>query len=293
MGESGTGKELISRAIHYKSNRKDYPFVTINCAAIPETLIESELFGHEKGAFTNAIEKKLGRFETAHQGTLFLDEIGELSLSTQAKILRFLEEKEFNRVGGSKTIKVDVRLITATNKDLNQLLKKEVFREDLYYRINVVPIVIPPLRERREDVPLLLDHFIKYFNFENNKNVKGFSGEAFEMMMNYEWPGNVRELENLIERVIALTHNEYIQANELPFTLMNISKINELKESILNGKLSFLKAEEEFERGIIMDALRRTNYIQSHAAEILGISRRILKYKMDKLGIIQNNIKDF
>jgi putative PEP-CTERM system response regulator len=293
MGESGTGKELISRAIHYKSNRKDYPFVTINCAAIPETLIESELFGHEKGAFTNAIEKKLGRFETAHQGTLFLDEIGELSLSTQAKILRFLEEKEFNRVGGSKTIKVDVRLIAATNKDLNQLLKKEVFREDLYYRINVVPIVIPPLRERREDVPLLLDHFIKYFNFENNKNVKGFSGEAFEMMMNYEWPGNVRELENLIERVIALTHNEYIQANELPFTLMNISKINELKESILNGKLSFLKAEEEFERGIIMDALRRTNYIQSHAAEILGISRRILKYKMDKLGIIQNNIKDF
>lgn len=285
MGESGTGKELISRAIHYHSNRRNFPFVTINCAAIPETLIESELFGYEKGAFTNAIERKLGRFEVAHQGTLFLDEIGELSLTTQAKILRFLEEKEFTRVGGSKTIKVDVRLITATNKDLAQLLKKGGFREDLYYRINVVPILIPPLRERKEDIPLLLDYFIKKFNQENNKNVKGATKEASELIMNYEWPGNVRELENLIERVIALTSNEYIQANELPFSLINISKINGLREYILNGKVSFLKAEEEFERGIILDALKRTNYVQSHAAEILGISRRILKYKMDKLGI--------
>jgi DNA-binding NtrC family response regulator len=293
MGESGTGKELISRAIHYNSNRKNYPFVTINCAAIPETLIESELFGHERGAFTNAIEKKLGRFEIAQHGTLFLDEIGELSPSTQAKILRFLEEKEFNRVGGSKTIKVDVRLITATNRDLDQLLKKGEFREDLYYRINVVPIVIPPLRERKEDIPLLLDHFIKKFNAENNKNVKAVSKEALELMMNYDWPGNVRELENLIERVIALTSNEYIQPNELPFSLINIPKINGLKESILNGKVPFLKAEEEFERGIILDALKRANFIQSHAAEMLGISRRILKYKMDKLGINQDRLKDF
>lgn len=293
MGESGTGKELIARAIHYNSNRKNYPFVTINCAAIPETLIESELFGHEKGAFTNAIEKKLGRFEIAQQGTLFLDEIGELSLTTQAKILRFLEEKEFNRVGGSRTIKVDVRLITATNKDLPQLVKKGGFREDLYYRINVVPIVIPPLRERREDIPLLLEHFIEKFNRENAKNVKGFSKEAAQLMGNYEWPGNVRELENLIERLIALTSNEYIQANELPFSMVNISKINGLREYILNGKVSFLKAEEEFERGIILDALKRTNYIQSHAAEMLGISRRILKYKMDKLGISRDNLKDF
>ncbi len=285
MGESGTGKELISRAIHYNSNRRNSPFVTINCAAIPETLIESELFGHERGAFTNAIERKLGRFEVAHQGTLFLDEIGELSLTTQAKILRFLEEKEFTRVGGSKTIKVDVRLITATNKDLAQLLKKGSFREDLYYRINVVPVLIPPLRERREDIPLLLDYFVRKFNQENNKSVKGVSKEALELIMNYEWPGNVRELENLTERVIALTSNEYIQANELPFSLINISKINGLKEYILNGKVSFLKAEEEFERGIILDALKRSNYVQSHAAEILGISRRILKYKMDKLGI--------
>ena len=292
MGESGTGKELISRAIHYNGNRKNSPFVTINCAAIPETLIESELFGHEKGSFTNAIEKKLGRFEVAHQGTLFLDEIGELSLSTQAKILRFLEEKEFNRVGGSKTIKVDVRLITATNRDLNQLLKKGVFREDLYYRINVVPIIIPPLRERKEDIPPLLDHFIKKYNEEGHKKVKGVSKEALEFIMNYEWPGNIRELENSIERVIALTSNEYIQPDELPIPLTNISKINGIRESILSGKVSFLEAEEEFEKGIIMDALKKTNYIQSHAAEMLGISRRILKYKMDKLGILQNNMEN-
>jgi DNA-binding NtrC family response regulator len=293
MGESGTGKELISRAIHYNSNRKNYPFVTINCAAIPETLIESELFGHEKGAFTNAIEKKLGRFEVAHQGTLFLDEIGELSLATQAKILRFLEEREFNRVGGSKTIKVDVRLITATNKDLNQLIKKGGFREDLYYRINVVPILIPPLRERREDIPLLIDHFINRFGVENNKNVKGISKEALDVMMQYEWPGNIRELENLIERVITLTSNEYIQVNELPPFFKGAPKVDGLKESVLNGKVSFLQAEEEFEREVILDALKKTNYIQSHAAEILGISRRILKYKMDKLGINQSKLKDY
>jgi len=293
MGESGTGKELISRAIHYNSNRKSYPFVTINCAAIPETLIESELFGHERGAFTNAIERKLGRFEVAHQGTLFLDEIGELSLATQAKILRFLEEREFNRVGGSKTIKVDVRLITATNKDLNQLIKKAAFREDLYYRINVVPILIPPLRDRKEDIPLLVEHFINKFGVENNKGVKGITKEGLDLMMQYEWPGNIRELENLIERVIALTSNEYIQVNELPLSFKNVPKINELKDSILNRKVSFLQAEEEFEKEVILDALKRTNYIQSRAAEILGISRRILKYKMDKLGINQGKVEDY
>lgn len=287
MGESGTGKELIARAIHYHSPRKNHPFVTINCAAIPDTLIESELFGHEKGAFTNAIERKLGRFEIAHQGTLFLDEIGELSLMTQAKILRFLEEKEFNRVGGSKTIKVDVRLIAATNKDLPQQVKKGEFREDLFYRINVVPILLPPLRERKEDIPLLIDHFIKKFNSENQKNVKGVTPEALEAMINYDWPGNVRELENLIERVVALTQNEYIHPEELPIPFTSISRTNGLKESVLSGRLSFTKAEEEFEREIILDALRRTKFVQSHAAELLGISRRILKYKMDKLGITQ------
>ncbi len=285
IGESGTGKELISRAIHYHSNRREHPFVTINCAAIPETLIESELFGHEKGAFTNAIEKKLGRFELAHQGTLFLDEIGELSLSTQAKILRFLEEKEFNRVGGSKTIKVDVRLIAATNKDLNHHIRKGLFRNDLYYRINVVPIVLPPLRERKEDILLLLNHFIRKFNAESKKNVRGMSEEALEIMMHYEWPGNVRELENLVERVVALTCNDYIRPEELPISLININKVHNLKDSILSGKVSLLTAEEEFEREVILDALKRTNYVQSRAAEIIGISRRIFKYKMSKLGI--------
>ena len=291
MGESGTGKELISRAIHYNSNRKDFPFVAINSAAIPETLIESELFGHEKGAFTNAIERKMGRFEIAHQGTLFLDEIGELSLATQAKILRFLEEREFNRVGGAKTIKVDVRLITATNRDLKQMIKTGGFREDLYYRINVVPIVIPPLRERKEDIPPLLNHFFKKLNQEHHKNVKGLAKEAVELLADYEWPGNVRELENLIERVIALTSNEYIQTDELPLSFKNTCKLNGLRDSILNGKVSLSMAEDQFEKEIILDALKRNNFIQSHAAEMLGISRRILKYKMDKLGIDQDSTK--
>jgi two-component system, NtrC family, response regulator AtoC len=291
MGESGTGKELVSRAIHYISQRRNTPFVTINCAAIPETLIESELFGHEKGAFTNAIERKLGRFEIAHSGTLFLDEIGELSLATQAKILRFLEEREFNRVGGSKTIKVDVRLIAATNKDLTQMIKKGLFREDLYYRINVVPMVLPPLRERPEDIPLLLEHFIEKFSTENKKQLKGVSKEALEILKNYEWPGNVRELENLVERVVTLTSNSYIQPNELPFSLINVPKMNGLKESILNGRVSLIEGEEKFEREIIEDALKRANYVQSHAAEMLGVSRRILKYKMDKFGISQENEK--
>jgi len=291
LGESGTGKELAARAIHHNSNRRNYPFVTINCAAIPETLIESELFGHEKGAFTNAIERKLGRFEIAHQGTLFLDEIGELSLATQAKTLRFLEEREFTRVGGSKTIKVDVRLIAATNKDLTQLIKKGLFREDLYYRINVVPIVLPPLRERREDIPLLLDHFVEKFSAENRKQITGISKEALEILKNYEWPGNVRELENLMERVITLTMNSHIEPDELPFSLVNMPKLYGLKESIMNGKVTLIEGEEKFEREIIEDALRKANYVQSHAADMLGISRRILKYKMDKFGINQGNTK--
>jgi len=285
LGESGTGKELVSRAIHHQSPRKDFPFVTINCAAIPETLLESELFGHEKGAFTSAVEKKLGRCEVAHQGTLFLDEIGELSLATQAKILRFLEEREFNRVGGSKTIKVDVRLITATNKDLTQQIKKGMFREDLYYRINVVPIVIPPLRERREDIPVLVEHFIKKASEENGGKVKGMSQEALALLTEYDWPGNVRELENLIERMVALTPNELLQARELPFSSQDPVKAGGLKDKILKGNVSLLEAEEEFEREIIAAALKRANNVQSQAAELLGISRRILKYKMDKLGI--------
>ncbi|MGA2467494.1 MAG: sigma-54 dependent transcriptional regulator [Thermodesulfobacteriota bacterium] len=287
MGENDTGNELLARAIHGNSQRASFPFIVVNSSAIPEELLIIELFGHEKGAFTGAGKRKIGSLELSHQGTLFLDAIGELSLAAQAKMLKFLEEKEFNRVGGSEKIKVDVRLIAATNKDLNQLIKKGSFREDLYYRINVFPIVIPPLGGRKEDIPLLIDHFISKFNIENNKNVKGISKEALELMMQYKWPGNIRELGSMIERMIALTSNDYIQANEIPFSLKNIPKIEGLKESVFNGKVSFLQAEEEFEREIILDALKRTNYIQSHAAELLGISRRILKYKMDRLGIVE------
>jgi DNA-binding NtrC family response regulator len=285
MGESGTGKKLLARAIHEDGQRAGFPFNMVNCLAIPEELLIIELFGHEEGSFTGAGKRKIGSFEQTHRGTLFLDEISGLSLMTQGKILRFLDEKEFTRIGGSEKIKVDVRLITATNKDLNQLINKGKFREDFYYRASVVPIVIPPLRERKEDIPLLIDHFINKFNVKNNKSLKGISKEALELMMQYEWSGNILELENLVERVIVLTSNEYIQAYELPFSLKNIPKINGLKESISDGKVSLLQAKEELERGAILDALKRTNYIQSHAAEILGISERVLRYKMHKLGI--------
>jgi DNA-binding NtrC family response regulator len=284
-GESGTGKELISRAIHFHSPRKDKPFVTINCAAIPDALIESELFGHERGAFTSAYEKKIGRFELAHTGSLFLDEIGELSLPTQAKILRFLEEKEFTRVGGSKSIKVDVRLVAATNKNLEQAIKKGAFREDLYYRINVVPVAVPPLRNRKEDIPLLANHFVKHFQEENKRGPERISEEALDLLMNYDWPGNVRELENLIERVMALSSAETIRSEDLPINVRESVRINRLKDAVLDGEISLTKAVAEFERDIILDGMKGAHYIQSQAATKLGITRRILKYKLDRVGI--------
>lgn len=285
IGESGTGKELISRAIHYHSSRKNKPFITINCAAIPETLIESELFGHERGAFTSAYGKKVGRFEMAHTGSLFLDEIGELSLPTQAKILRFLEEKEFTRIGGTKNIKVDVRLIAATNKNLEESIKSGTFREDLYYRINVVPIHVPPLRNRKEDIPPLANNFVKRFDEENRRRPHKISKEAMDMLLNYDWPGNVRELENLVERVMALSTAETITPEDLPLNVRENVRINRLKDAVLGGEMSLIKAVEEFERDIISDAVKRANYVQSQAATGLGISRRILKYKLDKLKI--------
>ena len=284
-GESGTGKELIARAIHHHSSRRNRPFVTINCAAIPETLIESELFGHERGAFTSAYEKKIGRSELAHTGSLFLDEIGELSPPTQAKMLRFLEEKEFTRVGGAKNIKVDVRLIAATNKNLDESIKNGDFREDLYYRINVVPVHIPPLRDRKEDVPLLADHFVKVFHEENQRGPRTISKEAMGLLMGYEWPGNVRELENLMERVTALSTADTITPEDLPVNVRESVRVNRLKDAVLGGEISLTKAVEEFERDIIVDGMRRARYVQSKAATRLGISRRILKYKLDKLKI--------
>lgn len=284
-GESGTGKELVARAIHNSGVRKDKPFVTINCAAIPDTLLESELFGYEKGSFTNAWERKVGRFELADQGTLFLDEIAELSLNTQAKILRFLQEREFTRIGGSKTIKVDTRLISATNKNLEKALAEEKMREDFYYRINIIPIVIPPLRERRDDISLLANHFMDKVAKREGKQIQGITQEALEMMIRYHWPGNVRELENVIERTVTLADQEAISAELLPSHIRHADKTSTIKNQITNGEITFPEAGDQFEKSIILDALKKSNYVQTKAAMMLGISRRILKYKMDKLGI--------
>ena len=284
-GESGTGKELVAKAIHFNSNRKGKPFIAINCAGIPETLIESELFGHEKGAFTNAYGRKLGRFEMADSGTLFLDEISELSLATQAKILRFLQERELVRVGGTETINVDVRLIAATNRNLENSVANGAFRDDLYYRIKVVPIHLPPLRERKEDIPLLVNHFLNRIMKEKEATAKSISSEALDLLIEYSWPGNIRELENTIERITLLSKNSKVLPEDLPSNIRGNARLNSIKEAVLEGKLSFEKAEAEFQRDIILNTLKKTNYVQSKAAELLGISRRILKYKMDKLGI--------
>ena len=284
-GESGTGKELIAKAIHFNSNRKGKPFIAINSAGIPDPLIESELFGHEKGAFTNAYSRKPGRFELADSGTLFLDEVSELSLSTQAKILRFLQERELVRVGGTKTIHVDVRLIVATNKNLEECVIDGTFREDLYYRINVIPIYLPPLRERKEDIPLLVNYFLDRVIKEGKVGVKSISSEALDILMEYGWPGNVRELENTAERIALLSKNSEICSEDLPLNIKNNAKLAFIKEAVLDGKMSFKMAEKEFERDIILNTLKKTNFIQTKAAELLGISRRVLKYKIDKLGI--------
>lgn len=284
-GESGTGKELVARQIHERSKRRAGPFVAINCAAIPESLIESELFGHEKGAFTHAIERRLGHFELAHGGSLFLDEIGELSLPVQVKLLRFLQEHELYRVGRSKPIQVDVRIMTATNKNLEDLIKAGKFRQDLFYRINVINLAVPALRDRFEDIPQLCKHFIKKFAplYANRKLSIGL--DALNKMVEYSWPGNVRELENVIESLMALSAHDEVSAEDLPRKLKTSEPQASLKFSAFEHGLNFEEAERVFESQMIIKALKKTNYVQTRAAEILGISRRILKYKMDKLGI--------
>ena len=283
-GESGTGKELVARAIHYSSPRKDKPFVAINCAAIPETLIESELFGHEKGAFTNALYRKLGQFEHADGGTLFMDEIGDLSMATQAKILRVLQEREFTRLGGVRSIKVDVRILAATNRSLEELMAERSFREDLYYRINVVPIMLPPLRKRSEDIPLLVQHILMKKSEEMGKGLK-ISRQGLEILMGYNWPGNVRELENVIEQAITLSNNDEIEPKDFPHQIRDQVKTGMLKGETLSRKMSLDKAVSEFEREVILDALKKTGFVQTHAAGLLGITRRMLRYKVDSLGI--------
>jgi DNA-binding NtrC family response regulator len=282
-GESGTGKELVANAIHYASPRSGKPWVKVSCAAIPETLLESELFGHEKGAFTGATQKRIGRFEEADGGSIFLDEIGDLSPGTQVKLLRILQDKEFQRLGSNLTLKTDVRVITATHRNLEETIKKGLFREDLYYRLDVISIALPPLRERREDIPLLIDHFLKKYSQENQKSVSEISKEARTLLLRYSYPGNVRELENLIERAVVLCRGEMITTQDLPF---HIKEETPEKPWISSKKIKSLpESLEEIERDSIIKALHQHQGIQTKAAESLGISERVLRYKMKKYGI--------
>jgi len=285
-GESGTGKELIAKALHYHSPRKHKPMVTINCAAIPENLLESELFGHERGAFTDAYVKKPGQFELADQGTIFLDEIGEMNPSTQAKILRVLEQGEFARIGGAQAIHVDVRVIAATNRDLHQGMREGNFRSDLYYRLNVVSVHLPALRERREDIPVLVHHFLQVKSQQLGLAEKSFSNEALDLLMQYSWPGNVRELENLIERALVLSPGRVMTGEDLPQYLhAGNGRTHPAQQSVLRGETRLSEAVDQFEQELIRTALSQAQNNQTRAAEILGTTRRILKYKMDKLGI--------
>jgi DNA-binding NtrC family response regulator len=288
-GESGTGKELIARAIHYNSDRRSKPFVVVNCAALPDTLIESELFGYERGAFTNASQKKVGRFELAHTGTLLLDEIGELNLGTQAKFLRAIEQETFTRLGGTDEIKVDVRVIAASNRDLEQMAKNATFRADLFYRLNVVSLFLPALRERREDIPLLLDFFLRLKAQEHSMAAKILSPEVIDFFTLYNWPGNIRELENLIERLTILTPHETVTLRDLPVSMRSMDQTATLKEDVLSGSRPLSDAVDEFERELIMKALQRTGFNQTKAAALLGTSRRILKYRIEKLKIHDPN----
>ena len=285
-GESGTGKELIAKAIHYHSPRAAKPMVTINCAAIPDTLLESELFGHERGAFTDAYSKKLGQFELADQSTLFLDEIGEMNPSTQAKILRVIEQSEFTRIGGAQPVRVDVRLIAATNRDLHQGMRDGTFRSDLYYRLNVVSVHLPPLRDRRDDLSLLIRHFLRAKSVELSFAEKSFTNEALDLLMQYSWPGNVRELENVIERTMVLSPGPVMTPEDLPHYLATRSgESHPAQQSVLRGETRLSEAVDHFEQELIRNALAQAQNNQTRAAEILGTTRRILKYKMDKLGI--------
>lgn len=284
-GESGTGKELIARAIHYNSDRRSKPFVVVNCAALPDTLIESELFGYEKGAFTNAYQRKVGYFELAHGGTIFFDEIGEMGLGTQSKLLRSIENETFTRLGGVEESKVDVRVIAASNRDLEKLAKSGGFRSDLFYRLNVVSLQLPPLRERREEIPLLIDHFLKLKAQENSVTPKTLSTEVIDCFASYPWPGNVRELENLIERLTILCPGETVRINDLPEIMRQRDASPSLKEEVFRGSCTLGDAVDEFERGLILEALHRSRYNQTRAASLLGTSRRILRYRMEKFKI--------
>jgi two-component system response regulator AtoC len=294
-GESGTGKELIARAIHFNGHRKNKPFVAVNCAAIPDNLLESELFGHEKGAFTGAVNRRIGKFEQAHGGTLFLDEIGEMAPATQVKILRVLQERKFQRVGGNETVEVDVRVISATNKNLEEEMQRGNFREDLYYRITVYPIFVPPLRKRREDIPALAAFFLEKYNRDNRRKIKTVLPRTLEYLMNYDWPGNVRELENMLERSFLNTTDGVLRPEHLPITItsfkddLNLSDtFIDLKKVVsLTKKITPLK---DLEREVLLQALRLTNFNMSIAATELGIGRTTLYRKLQKYRISVNRV---
>jgi DNA-binding NtrC family response regulator len=280
QGESGTGKELFARLIHRLSPRSAKPLIVVNCAALSETLIESELFGHERGAFTGATQRRLGRFEQADGGTLFLDEIGDISPAVQVKLLRLLQEGEFQRVGGNQTLKADVRVISATNQDLGSRVKDGAFREDLYYRLNVVPIKIPPLRERREDIPPLVEHFVQRFSKENRKPIEGVSREAMDQLVKYDYPGNIRELENILERAVVISRGPTLTVGDLPFGGRKPDDDNEDAE----GGGALREALETLERRMVQKAMEGAGGNQSRAAEMLGLSERMLRYKLKKYG---------
>ncbi|MDI6802830.1 MAG: sigma-54 dependent transcriptional regulator [Bacteroidota bacterium] len=277
QGESGTGKELIARAIHRKSKRAENAFIKVNCGALNENLLESELFGHEKGAFTGAIRLKKGRFELANKGTLFLDEVGDISQAMQVKLLRVLQEGEFERVGGESTLKTDVRIIAATNRDLQKLIREEKFREDLYYRLSIIPINIPPLRERREDIPLLVDYFLKKQAGINCQKEKQIEIDGLKLLVDYLWPGNIRELENLIERLTVITIGDKIESNLIS------SHLNQgLNVNTSYNNLPLERAVESLEKNLIVQALKKANGVKNKAAKYLGIPTSVLYYKMEK-----------
>jgi two-component system nitrogen regulation response regulator NtrX len=283
QGENGSGKELVARAIHALSARRDGPFVEVNCAAIPEELIESELFGHERGAFTGAVARRRGKFELADQGTLFLDEIGDMSLKTQAKVLRALEEQAFERVGGKDTIRVDVRVLAASNQNLPERIAAGAFREDLYYRLNVIPIEVPPLRQRKEDLPLLVAHFIQLFSAENGKRPKTVSVEALAYFLAYDWPGNVRELRNMVERLVIMSPRDVIGPEDLPPPL----RPRDAEPAGDDGQRerTLKEAREAFERAFILSELRANEWNMTRTAERLGIERSHLYRKLKAYGI--------
>jgi len=287
-GESGTGKELIARALHYNSDRSEKPFITLNCTSLPETLLESELFGHEKGSYTGAASSRKGRFELANEGTIFLDEIGDIPITMQVKLLRVLQERQFERLGGSNTISVDIRIIAATNRNLEDLTQKGSFREDLYYRLNVLPIFLPSLRDRKEDLPLLIDHFLIKYNSENNQSV-ALSEETYQYLIGYKWPGNVRELQNTLQRLVILADNNLADSSLLPYEIKSY-KVNSLG-SLNNYKNNFsigntlTSSVEDLEKEKIIEALKKCGWVKSRSAKLLGITARQLDYRVNKYSI--------